>query len=143
MKKFRFLEHTADIFIEGNGKTLAEAFQNTALGLQTLIAEDLKKIKPKIEKKIKIQSEDEQALVVDFLGQFLVFHDAENLVFSKIKVESIKESKGKLILKAAAKGEHYDPKRHGHGTVAKAITYHEMEIKKKKGIYSIKVLIDI
>jgi len=136
--KFKFLEHTADQYIEAYGKTLEEAFENCALGLEETMT-DTSKVKPKIEKKIEIEAEDDKALLFDFLTQFLIFHDAENMLFSEIKVHKIEEGK----LKATAKGEEYDPKRHESKTHVKAITYHEMDIKKEKDKYIVRVLVDI
>ena len=45
MEKFRFLEHTADVFIEAYGKDLKEAFENVAIGLMNLMVENLDKVR--------------------------------------------------------------------------------------------------
>jgi len=137
---FKFLPHVADVYIQASGKTLEQAFADCALGLEQTMVE-IKDIKPEIEKKFEIESEDEKSLLFDFLSQFLVFHDVENLIFSEVKVESIKKNE-KFKLKAVAKGEVFDSKKHRQNTLVKAITYHEMEIKKDKE-FIIKVLIDI
>jgi SHS2 domain-containing protein len=140
MKKYEFLEHTADIFIVGNGKTLKEAFQNCANGLNQYII-DTKNIQKKIQKKIKVKSNDLKSLLVKFLTQFLILHDTENLVFGYVKI--IKFDDKKFEIEAIAKGEKFNPNKHKQGTLIKAVTYHELAIKKKKGIYSIKFLVDI
>ncbi len=142
MEKFKFLEHTADVFIEDYGKTLEEAYQNTAIGLGHLYVES-ENVESKIEKKIEVESEDEKALLFDFLNNFITFHDADNLIFHEVKVEKIEEKDGNFHLTATTKGEEYNSEKHEQGTVAKAVTYHEMEIKKEKDKYIIKVLIDI
>ncbi len=140
MKRYEFLEHTADVFIVGRGKNLAKAFESCALGLNRYMVE-LKTVQPKVQKKIKAKGEDMESLLVEFLTQFLILHDAKNLVFSYIKVTKLDEEK--FQIEAVAKGEEFDPKKHKQGTIVKAVTYHEMDIKKEKGIYSIKVLVDI
>lgn len=142
MKKFRFLEHTADMYIEAWGGTLEEAFENTAVGLGfTIVISD--NVEPKIEKEIKTESENKEALLFDFLSKFLIFQDAENLIFHKVHVEKIEEKNGRWYLKAKAWGEKFNPKKHEEGTHIKAITYHYMEIKKEKNKYKVKVLVDI
>jgi len=140
MKKYEFLEHTADVFIVGNGKTLKEAFQNSALGVMQYMV-DIKTVQLKIQKKIKAKGSDLKSLLVEFLTQVLALHDAENLVFSKFKVTKFDDKK--FEIEATAQGEDFNAKKHKQGTLIKAITYHEMEIKKRKNIYSIKFLVDI
>jgi SHS2 domain-containing protein len=137
---FEFLPHVADVYIKASGKTLEEAFAQCALGLEQTMVE-IKDVKPEIEKKFEIESEDEKSLLFDFLSQFLIFHDVDNLIFSEVKVESIKKNE-KFKLKAVAKGEVFDANKHRQNTLVKAITYHEMEIK-KNGEFIVKVLVDI
>ncbi|MCD6576333.1 MAG: archease [Nanoarchaeota archaeon] len=142
MKGFKFTEHTADMYIESWGNTLEEAFANAAMGLGFMIVVS-DNVDPKIEKEIEVESEDLQSLLFDFLSQFLIFQDAEGLIFHKVKVEKIEEKDGKWHLKAKAWGEKFNPEKHEEGTHVKAITYHYMEIKKEKDKYNIKVLVDI
>ncbi|UZE93945.1 MAG: archease [Candidatus Pacearchaeota archaeon] len=140
MKKYEFLEHTADVFIVGNGKTLEEAFQNCALGLSQYMV-NLGDVEKKIQKKIMAKGTDLKSLLVEFLTQFLILHDSENLVFSSIKVTKFDDKN--FEIEAIIEGEEFDPEKHKQGTLIKAITYHELEIKEKEGIYSVKVLVDI
>lgn len=141
-KNFEFLEHTADMYIVGHGKTLEEAFSNTAIGLGFMIVSS-DNVEPKINRKIKVTSEDKQSLLFDFLSQFLFFQDAESLIFHKIKVDKIEERDGKFILNAIAFGEKFDENKHETGTHVKAITYHYIDISGSKGKYKVKVLVDI
>lgn len=142
MKKFRFLEHTADMYIEADGKTLEEAFSNAAegVGFMTVSSDN---VNEKIKKSFKIESENLESLLFDFLSKFLFFLDAENLVFHKVLVEKIEEKNKKWFLSAKAFGEEFNQDKHETGTHVKAITYHEMEIKKKGKDYIVKVLVDI
>ena len=140
MKKFEFLEHTADIYIQAYGKTLKQAFEHCALGLNQQIV-DLKNVEKKVFKKIKVKAEDLQSLLIDFLSKFLYFLDVDGLVFSEVKIT--KFDKKNFSIEAIAKGEKFDLKKHEEGCHVKAITYHDLTIKKKKDIWVIKVLIDI
>jgi SHS2 domain-containing protein len=141
-KKFEFLPHTADVYVQAYGKTMEEAFANTALGMEEVIVKT-KNVKPETRKHIIIESEDEQSLLVDFLTQFLILHDAENLVFSKINVKKIEKVKAGLKLEAEIWGEQFDEKKHEQGTYVKAATYRDMEIEKNSKGIRIKVLLDI
>jgi SHS2 domain-containing protein len=141
-KKFRFLEHTADMYIESEGKNLETAFSNVAIGLGFMIVTS-DNVAKKVEKKIKVEAEDKQALLFDFLSKFLIFQDADSLIFHDVKVEKIEEKKGRLKLIASAWGEKFNSKKHDEGTHVKAITYHHMDIRKEKDKYVVKVLVDI
>lgn len=141
-KRFKFLEHSADIYIESYGKTLEEAFQNSAIGLGFVIVES-DNVKPEIKKQIKVSAEDKQALLFEFLSKFLYFQDAESVIFHDVTVDKIEQKRDMWALTATAKGEEFNPKKHSEGTHVKAITYHFMEIEETKGKYRIKILVDI
>lgn len=142
MEKFKFLEHTADTFIESYGKNLEEAFENSAKGLMKLMIENIEETGSEISKKIEVQGNDLQELLFEFLTQFLIYHDAENLVFSKVNVKKINKN-DKYSLVAEISGEEFDPEKHEGGVAVKAITYHEMQIDKKPEKVTVKVLVDI
>ena len=108
---FEFREHTADVQVRSWGPTLEEAFSQTAYSLMETITPNLRKITPKIEKKITIKAEDKEALLIDFLSEFLYIFDVEELVFSYILVEKIERSKDFYKLQAILKGEKFDSKR--------------------------------
>ena len=103
-KGFRFLEHTADVRVESWGKDLKDAFEQMAYGLMTTITPDLNKISIKSEKTIKITAEDKEALLFDFLSEFLFIFDVEGLVFKEIKVRNIQAKGEDYILEAILKG---------------------------------------
>lgn len=130
VKDIKFFSHTADVEFESYGTTLEKAFENAALALFGILT-DIKKVKPVIRKNIKIESEDLESLLYDFLEKFLIMLDAENIVFSKVIVKKI-TANAKCTLEAEAYGEKFDEKRHQSRTLVKAITYHGMKIGKKK-----------
>ena len=140
---FEFMEHTADVSVKSWGRNLEEAFSQTALGLMTTITPNLKKVSPKIEKKIEIVSEDKYALCFDFLSEFLYLFDVEDLVFSNVFVKSIQKIEEKYKLIALVKGEPFDREKHEIGTEVKAITYSFMNIEEKENKVEINIVFDI
>ena len=145
MKKagFKFKDHTADVEVKSWGRTLEEAFSQTALSLMTTITPNLNKISSKIEKKIEIVSEDKYALCIDFLTEFLFLFDTDDLVFNDIFIESIDSLENGYRLKAVVKGDHFDKDKHEIGTEVKAITYSFMNIEEKKRKVEISIVFDI
>lgn len=140
---FKFLDHTADVSVESWGSTLEDAFSQTALSLMTTITPDLDQISPKIERKIQIEAEDKEALLFDFLSEFLYLFDVYDLVFGTIIVETIQKSQNRYKLQAWAKGEKFDKNKHKIGTEVKAITYSFINIEEKKNKVKIHIVFDI
>ena len=134
--KFKFIEHTADVGVEAYGENLEESFENAALGFFEIMT-DTSKVEASVKKEFEIESEDEKSLLYDFLERFIIFKDAEDLVFSKFKVNITKDEKYKL--KAEAWGEEFDPEKHEDKTHVKAITYHRMEVSEKKIFYIVDI----
>ncbi|MFX1477590.1 MAG: archease [Promethearchaeota archaeon] len=140
---YEFKEHTADVRVKSWGKTLEEAFSQTALSLMATITPNLNKISPVIEKSIEIESEDKYALCFDFLSEFLYIFDVEELIFSEVFVKPITKVGDKFKLKAVLKGEHFNRNKHEIGTEVKAITYSFMNIEEKKNKVVINIVFDI
>ncbi len=135
--KYEFLPHTADVKFRAYGKTMEEAFSNAALALTEVIT-DYNKIEPKIEKIIEISSEDDKALLYDFLEQFIVLLDSESFLLNSIKEIKIEGNKLKAVVVGDTEISKYKTETH-----IKAMTYQEMEIKKEKGKYMLQVVLDL
>src|SRR3989338_8528762 len=82
IKKFKFLEHTADRKFQAFGKTLEEVFENSALALFNIIYD--KKISENKKFKISVKGKDLESLMYNFLEEFLVLIDSKNFLPSKI-----------------------------------------------------------
>jgi len=137
MKQYEYLSHTADIKVRAYGKTLEKAFKNSAYALTDIIT-DHTKIKKSVEKKIKVESENPEALLYDFLEQFLILLDSEGFLLAEIKELKINNLKLTATIAGDTHPEKYETKTH-----IKAITYQEMQIKKEKDIYTIQFVPDI
>jgi len=140
---FEFREHTADVQVRSWGPSLEEAFSQTAYSLMATITPDLKKITSEIEKKITIKAEDKEALLFDFLSEFLYIFDVDELVFSQIYVSKIEKVNDNYKLHATLKGEKFDLDKHEIGIEVKAITYSFMNIEEKRTSTIIDIVFDI
>jgi SHS2 domain-containing protein len=140
-KKFEFFDVTADVGYRAYGKTLDEAFENAVLAMFEVMT-DTSKIKPKVERKIEVESEDECALLYDWLSEFLILLDVDYLVFSKFEVK-IKKNEGGFSLEGTAWGEEFNPEIHESRAEVKAVTYHLMDVKHENGKYMVQVILDI
>jgi SHS2 domain-containing protein len=142
--RYAFLDKgaTADIEFEAYGETLEEMFESAALAMFKVISNP-EKVESAVKNDVKVVSEDLEALLYDFLEHFLYLHDAENLVFSTVKVRKIKKTAEGYRLEASVEGEEFNPEKHESGTHVKAITYHGMKIGKKRNKYFCYLILDI
>ncbi|TXT66151.1 MAG: Protein archease [Promethearchaeota archaeon] len=140
---FEFLEHTADIKIRCWGTRLEQAFTQAAYALMTVITPQLDKVSQNTTKHITLEAEDKEALLFDFLSEFLFIFDVEKLVFSFIEVESIKKTRESFIIDAQLRGEEFNKEVHEVGTEVKAITYSYMKIEEKDDEVIIELVLDI
>jgi len=140
MKNYIYLPHAADEKFQAFGKSFEEAFKNAAYALANIITRD--KIKAKIKHKIKIISENKEALLYDFLEQFLILLDSKHFLLSKITNLKITEKNKTLTLTAEVAGDNH-PESYSIRTHVKAITYEYMFIKQEKGKWILQVLVDI
>ena len=135
---YKFLEHTADVKFRAEGKTLELAFKAAALALREVITKNPKiKIKSKIAKKIKVKGKDNEALLYNFLEEFLYLLDAKDFLLGKINKINIKDNK----LEAEIVGD--KASNYKFSNDVKAVTYNQMYVKKDKNKYICQVVLDV
>lgn len=120
---YRTFEHTADVGIEAWGEDLAEAFEDVAGGLFSLMV-DLDEVVERVERTHVIHATDREGLLVAWLNELIGLVDTEGLIFRRSTVERISERD--LIVRSY--GETLDPSRHAPHLVVKAATYHDIRV---------------
>jgi len=131
--KYKYLEHTADIKFQAFGKSLEEAFSNSAYAMINIICE--KKVRERITKRIKVKGIDKKSLLYRFLEEILFLLNTKNFLLSKVKKIKIKGNE----LTAVLTGDNL--KNYKLGLDVKAVTYNDMFIKEKP--FLIQVVLDI
>ena len=137
---YRYLDHMTDAVIEANGRTLEEAFENAARGLNDTMI-DLKTVRPNKEIKITASGHDLHSLLFDWLDKVMLLLVADGIVMSEFSVK-IKQNGG-YSLEGVAKGERLDLDRHRYKVEIKAVTYHEMQVAQEKGKATVIFLLDL
>lgn len=123
MKKYKILEHEADLKIMCFGKTKKELFLNALFGMTENQRPEIEKNK-KTKRKIKIKSLDFSTLLVDFLNEVLYLSQLNKEVFFKIKFVKFTDNE--------IEGEISGQKVEKFNQDIKAVTYHNLEIFKTK-----------
>jgi SHS2 domain-containing protein len=143
MKKgFKFLEHTADVYVEAYGTSLEEAFENAALATLDVMTEP-EKVEPSIEETLEVEAPDEHALLYSWIEELLVKFELTGKLYSRFKISTIEKTSRGIRLKAKAWGEHYDPEKHPSKVGIKSVTYHQMEIVKKPKSVTLRFILDV
>jgi len=136
MKRFRLIEHTADIGLVAYGRSLAEAFANAAYGLFSIIAE-LKTVKEIESRHLELNEDDAEALLFEWLNRLIYLFDVEMLLFKRFEIRDF-DGRG---FKATCYGEKYDPSRHQLKIGVKAATYHMLKVDRERN--QVQVIFDV
>ncbi|MCX8016188.1 MAG: archease [Patescibacteria group bacterium] len=121
-KQFKILPHTADARLLIFGNSYAEIFQNALLGMKAIL-------QPEEDgeetgwRKIKIESMDPTALLVDFLSEVLYLIQTNHEIYDELKIFELTQ----CSLEAALKGKKFKNIKEE----IKAVTYHEAYVQQK------------
>lgn len=136
MKRFEFIEHTADIGFRAYGNTLAEAYANAGYALFSIITEP-ETVEGVESRKLDLQEDNLEALLFEWLNSLIYLFDTETILFNRFEINHFEDGK----LKAVCYGERYDPFRHQLKTEVKSATYHMLEVDKEQNC--VQVILDI
>jgi len=133
---YEFLEHTADVKFKAYGKTVEEAFVNSARALLETIYQDTG-IDAKTEKVIEVEGDDDKALLYNFLEEIIFLLDSDDFIVSEVR--DLKIEGGRLG--ATLVGD--DTSGYEFSNDVKAITYNDMSIKKKGNLWEVIGVFDV
>lgn len=130
------LEHTGDAKIRVFGKTNEELFLNAMRGMCDLVRPRGEEEGKKIKRKIKIISQDKNALLVDFLSEINYLMQTKREIYHTLRVLKLSDRE----LEAELSGK----KVEGFGEEIKAVTHYGLEIKRNaRGFFQATVVFDI
>jgi SHS2 domain-containing protein len=137
-RKFEYIEHTADLGFKAYGTTPESLFINAAEALfEVLLSVETIRIKEK--RIIKVQAASLDDLMVSWLSELLYLFDTEALLLRRFEITDMNEER----LQATVRGEFMDPARHEIKTCIKAVTYHQLYVRKNNDIWESQVILDL
>ena len=143
MKKYKVLEHRADLKIRAFGKTKKDLFLNMFLGMQESMKPELQSSEKEIKRKIKIKSIDLPALLVDFLSEILYLSETKKEVYEKIFFKKFSHS-SKNSKQAEIEADLIGKKIKRREIQIKGVTYYDLDVSlKKDGTWEATVLFDV
>jgi SHS2 domain-containing protein len=136
---FTYLDHPSDVAIEVEGVSLEKLFVNAAKAMLSVISEKSRAKKGEIvsEKRIHLEEESAEELLHAFLSEILWFIGQEGFFPLVIDVVTIDEKAIDMVLKGVSL-----PQDRMKAEI-KAITYHQLEIKKKGGKLFTRIIFDV
>ncbi|HID40275.1 MAG TPA: archease [Calditrichaeota bacterium] len=142
MKPYKEIEHTADTALEIQGATLEQLLMNAVKGFYYLASV------PELKqsggcKEIVLKETSLEELIISFLNELNYYLTVHFCVFTGF--ENFKLVKEKKTWKLYAKGilTVLEPETILNLQEIKAVTYHQIQVERKNGVYSIKIVFDI
>lgn len=146
MKMFEIIPHTADLQMRVYGKNVKELFNHALIGMFQAIKpiapectyiNDLL-ICPSLPKQhtIEINSIDQNSLLVDFLSEALYLSDTHNQAYLDATIIELTETFVKATLHGIAITGF-------QALEIKAVTYHNLAIKKINDLWQVDIVFDI
>jgi SHS2 domain-containing protein len=132
--RFKEIEHTADIAIQVWGSDLPELFVNAAYGMACQLT-DAQDVDVAVERRIDVEGEDLEIVMVEWLGELLYLGERDGVVFTEFDILAV-TSRG---LRAVARGGAVET-YHGH---IKAVTFSELEITRTDSGYETTIVFDV
>jgi len=135
--QYETFEHEADIGIRGFGGTAAEAFENAAAALYSVMV-SIDRVAALEKRVVHVSAPDRELLLVEWLNALLALSDIDRLVFSKFQVQM----EGPALI-GTAWGEALDRVRHEPRVEVKGATYHMLSVYEKDGRYTAQCVVDV
>jgi SHS2 domain-containing protein len=136
-KRWRLLDHTADVRLEACGIDPEELFTVAAEGLTELLGKgaDLRRHE---EILVTLESSGLEELLVDWLREILFYNETRSLVLLEVRSISLSESDLTATICVAERAPNQSPEME-----IKGVTYHGLSIEKTEGDYCAKIVFDI
>jgi SHS2 domain-containing protein len=135
---YETFEHTADLGLRVRAPDLDTLFAEAGRALFATIVEDLGTVVPLQPVDVRLEGDDREYLLFDWLRALLYHFDAEHLLLSRFEVRVHEGG-----LEGRAWGEPLDRGRHELGHEVKAITYHGLCLRPEDGGWLAEVIVDI
>jgi len=141
-QKYEYLYHIADAKFRAYGSTLEEAYENAAIAMFNVMI-NTSGLGTGESRDIEVESNDIKGLLVEWLSELLYLFEVDEIIFSEVKIISIKNRNNGFLLKGKASGELIDLSRHNFDTQVKAVTFHDLQVDEDEaGRFCVQVVVD-
>ncbi|MDP7279870.1 MAG: archease [Candidatus Poribacteria bacterium] len=139
MKKFEYLDHTADIGIRAYGQDLKDLFENAAEAMLAVTAE-LDTIDEMMLMEVSVTASTLPDLMLNWLGELNFQHQVEEIFFCRTEIREISPNR----LRAVVFGEARNENRPGVLAQIKSVNLHQLKVgQASDGVWTAQVIFDI
>jgi SHS2 domain-containing protein len=139
---YEYLDHTADVGIRATGADLAEALTEAARAMLRLQVPEPPEEEGR-EFHLDLESEDEEELVLDWLGRLLAEQDVSGVLLTDAAVEEIAATERGFALRAVATGLPPERLRTRVESEVKAVTAYGLRVTRRPGEVEVRCVVDL
>lgn len=134
---YEAIDHTADFGIRVFGDNPIDLFQNSAMALMDQVVETAS-LPPQKEIRLSIKGNDWPDLMVNWLREILYLWSGKALLTRSVQIQSITEKS----LSSRVGVDLFSPQRHTLISEIKAVTYHQIQVLDRSGLWEATVIFD-
>jgi SHS2 domain-containing protein len=138
MRRYRLIDHTADMGMYLYGRDPKQVFISGAAVLFELLVEGRRQGPGKWEA-LALDGLDRQDLLVQWLGELLYIYSARGQVLTGARVQRLTRTRIEAEIGLTA----FDAAHHKRRTEIKAVTYHQAEFKRHGAGWRARVIFDV
>ncbi len=135
---YEAIDHTADFGVRVFGDNPIDLFQNSAMALMDQVVETASLL-PQKEIRLSIKGNDWPDLMVNWLREILYLWSGKALLTRSVQIQSITEKS----LSSRVGVDLFSPQRHTLISEIKAVTYHQIQVLDRGGLWEATVIFDI
>lgn len=139
---YKVVSHTADVALEVRAGNLESLFAEAAEGWKHIVVED-SPTKPAQVRRVALFSFETEDLLIQWLSELNYFLTVHQWVLHKAERVKLESSENEWRLEAEISGEFLDADRHYIYCDIKAVTYHQLNIRKAGGQFFTKIIFDL
>lgn len=139
--RYEFLKHTADVAVRAYGSSLEDLFESAAIAMFGVMLEKIQNnpgSKP-AEKEIAVSGRSYEDLLKAWLDELLFAFSADQQVLVRVKSKKMDEEN----FRAKVLFETFDRQYYSVKDEIKAVTYHELEVKKAHRQWQAQIIFDV
>jgi protein archease len=130
---YRFVEHTGELEIEIEAPTIEDVFAD-ALAAFVELLRDGAAGGDRMTSEIDLQGDDTPTLLADFLSELVFLAETQGFVPERLIGTKVSRRR----LRATVQGRRGDP-----SPLVKAVTYHDLELRRERDGWSARLVLDV
>jgi SHS2 domain-containing protein len=134
---FREFDHTGDVGIEIEADSRAELFRRAALAMAQLMV-DTAAVRGIESRELPVPGTDDADLMHDMLSRLLQTFVVDSFIWSEVTIDDSGPG-----LEVRLLGELFDPDRHEFRQEIKAVTYHELSVRRAGDRWLARIIFDV